>query len=98
MLVESGAVRPDQLARALAERFGVDFVDLSVFDVDLGAVNCWPPRWQSTTRRCRSRSSPDDSVLLAMADPTNVVTLDEISMITGRTLRPAAARPRTSPR
>jgi len=39
LLIESGAVRPDQLARALAERFGVDSIDLSVFEVDMGAVN-----------------------------------------------------------
>src|SRR5690348_5304031 len=39
ILVESGAVRPDQLARALAERFGIDYIDLSVFDIDMGAVN-----------------------------------------------------------
>src|SRR5579884_3082214 len=34
LLIESGAIRPDQLTRALAERFGVDYVDLSTFEVD----------------------------------------------------------------
>jgi hypothetical protein len=38
-LIESGAMRPDQLARALAERFGVDYIDLSVFEIDMGAVH-----------------------------------------------------------
>src|SRR5947209_17909600 len=33
LLVESRAIRPDQLARALAERFGVDYVDLTLFPV-----------------------------------------------------------------
>jgi type IV pilus assembly protein PilB len=32
-------------------------------------------------------------VLLAMADPTNVITLDEVAMITGRRVRPVAAAP-----
>src|SRR5207237_6287096 len=31
ILIESGELRADQLARALAERFGVDYVDLSVY-------------------------------------------------------------------
>src|SRR5205823_1990439 len=34
---------------------------------------------------------PDRSVLLAMVDPSNVLTLVEISMITGRKVRPASA-------
>ena len=38
LLVESRAIRPDQLARALAERFGVDYVDLALFPVDPDAV------------------------------------------------------------
>ena len=33
----------------------------------------------------------DGTVILAMADPTNVLTIDEISMITGMKIRPAAA-------
>src|SRR4029077_2156765 len=39
VLVERGVLRHDQLARVVAERFGLDFVDLSVFDLDMGAVN-----------------------------------------------------------
>src|ERR1700689_258732 len=39
VLVERGILRHDQLARVVAERFGLDFVDLTVFDLDMGAVN-----------------------------------------------------------
>src|SRR6185312_14468973 len=39
VLVERGILRHDQLARVVAERFGLDFVDLSVYDLDMGAVN-----------------------------------------------------------
>ena len=39
MLVEQGVLRHDQLARVVAERFGLDYVDLSVYDLDMGAVN-----------------------------------------------------------
>ncbi len=90
VLVESGAITADELARALAERFGVDYVDLSQFHVDPTVLDVLDP----TVAR-RYQSVPvgileDGSVLLAMADPTNVLSLDEISMITGRTLRPAA--------
>jgi type IV pilus assembly protein PilB len=93
ILIESGAIRPDQLARALAERFGVDYIDLSAFELDMGAVNL------ITTEMARQYDAvpvmflPERTLLLAMADPTNVLTIDEVSMITGMTIRPAAAAP-----
>jgi type IV pilus assembly protein PilB len=91
MLIESGAVRPDQLARALAERFGVDFIDLSAYEVDMGAVSL------VSTEVCKRYQSvpvgfmPDGDLLLATADPTNVLTVDEISMITGKRVHTAVA-------
>ena len=39
VLVESGVLRHDQLARVVAERFGLPYVDLSTYDVDMTAVN-----------------------------------------------------------
>jgi type IV pilus assembly protein PilB len=93
VLVESGVIRRDQLARALAERFGVDFVDLSVFDIDVGAVNLLAPELAKRYQAVPIAFLPDGSVLLAMAEPTNVLTLDEMSMIISRNLTPAAVAP-----
>ena len=39
VLVEQGVLRHDQLARVVAERFGLDYIDLAVYDLDMGAVN-----------------------------------------------------------
>ena len=39
VLMEWGALTSEQLARATAERFGLDHVDLTVFKPDLGALN-----------------------------------------------------------
>lgn len=91
MMLEMGALRHDQLARALAERFGVDFVDLSVYEIDMGACNLIPVDVAKRYQAVPVGFLPDRSVLLAMVDPSNVLTLDEISMITGRKVRPAAA-------
>jgi type IV pilus assembly protein PilB len=90
ILIESGVLRHDQLARALAERFGVDFIDLSVFEIDMGAVNLVPGDVAKRYQAVPVGFLPDGSVLLAMSDPTNVMTRDEISMITGRGITPAA--------
>jgi type IV pilus assembly protein PilB len=91
MMLEMGALRHDQLARALAERFGVDFVDLSVFEIDMGACNLVPVDVAKRYQAVPVGFLPDRSVLLAIVDPSNVLTLDEMSMITGRKMRPAAA-------
>jgi type IV pilus assembly protein PilB len=92
LLIERGELRRDQLARALAERFGVDYIDLSVFDIDMGAVSLIEADMAK-----RYQAVPvgflEDTLLLAMADPTNVITLDEMAMITGRKVRPVAAAP-----
>jgi type IV pilus assembly protein PilB len=91
MLMEMGELRHDQLARALSERFGVDHVDLSVFEIDMGACNLIPVDVAKRYQAVPVGFLADRSVLLAMIDPSNVLTLDEISMITGRRVRPAAA-------
>jgi type IV pilus assembly protein PilB len=92
LLIDRGELRRDQLARALAERFGVDYIDLSVFDIDMGAVTLIEPDVAK-----RYQAVPvgflESVLLLAMADPTNVLTLDEMAMITGRKVRPVAAAP-----
>jgi type IV pilus assembly protein PilB len=90
ILIESGVVRHDQLARALAERFGIDFIDLSVFAIDMGAVNLVPADVARRYEAMPVGFLPDRSVLLAMSDPTNVLTQDEISMIIDRKVTPAA--------
>jgi type IV pilus assembly protein PilB len=91
LLIESGAIRPDQLARALAERFGVDFIDLSIFEVDMGAVSLVDGDICKRYQAVPVGFMPDGDVLVATADPTNVLTVDEISMITGKRVYPAVA-------
>jgi type IV pilus assembly protein PilB len=91
LLLEMGALRHDQLARALAERFGVDYVDLSIFDIDMTATSLIDVGTAKRYQAVPVGFLSDRSMLLAMVDPTNVMTLDEISMITGRKVRPAAA-------
>jgi len=91
VLVERGVLRHDQLARVVAERFGLDFVDLAVFDVDMGAVNLVSSETAKRYQAVPVGYTDDGSLLLAMANPTNVLTIDDIGMMTGRRIRPAAA-------
>jgi len=91
VLVERGVLRHDQLARVVAERFGLDFVDLSVFDLDMGAVSLLSAETAKRYQAVPVGFGEDGSLLLAMANPTNVLTIDDIAMLTGRRVRAAAA-------
>ena len=92
-LVETGAVSSDQLARALANRNGLDHVDLNVFDVDKGAANL-----VSATEARRFHAIPvafldSDTILVATSNPANVFGFDDIAITTGYKVRPAVASP-----
>jgi hypothetical protein len=84
VLISSHAITSDQLARALAERYGLDHLDLSVFQVDMSAANCI-----TTSAARRYQAVPvafvdDRTLLVAMADPANVLAVDDIAIMTGR--------------
>jgi type IV pilus assembly protein PilB len=91
VLVERGVLRHDQLARVVAERFGLDFVDLSVYDLDMGAVSLLSAETAKRYQAVPVGFCDDGSLLLAMANPTNVLTIDDVAMMTGRRVRAAAA-------
>ncbi|MGA8364135.1 MAG: ATPase, T2SS/T4P/T4SS family [Solirubrobacteraceae bacterium] len=91
VLVAQGVLRPDQLARVVAERFGLDYVDLSVYDLDMGAVHLVGADAAKRYRAVPVGFAEDGTLLLAMADPTNVLTIDDVAMITGRRVRVAVA-------
>ena len=57
VLVSTGAITEDQLARAVAERFGLDHLDLQVYRVDPDAAKLVTPgRDQALPGGARSRS------------------------------------------
>jgi type IV pilus assembly protein PilB len=91
VLVEQGVLRHDQLARVVAERFGLDYVDLAIYDLDMGAVTLLNPEAAKRYHAVPIGFTDDGTMLLAMADPTNVLTIDDVAMMTGRRVRPVAA-------
>jgi len=90
-LLERGAVDADQLARAIAERHGVDHVDLRAYNIDLAAANLLD---QSAARRYDAIPIGfinQSTLMLAMADPANVLAIDDVSIMTGLEVRPVVA-------
>jgi len=90
-LVERGALRHDQLACAVAERYGINYVDLALYDVDMDAVGLLDMDAIRGYQAVPVSILDDGTLLIVTADPMNAVMLDDISMITGRHVKPACA-------
>jgi len=91
LLLERGVVTADQFSRALAERYGLDHVDLSAYQVDMAAANLITV---NTARRYRALPigfADKRTLIVAMADPTNVLAVDDIQIATGLDCRVAVA-------
>ena len=91
LLLQQGAVSMDQLSRAVAERYGLDHIDLSVYHVDMAAANLIPVH---TARRYRALPVgfvDPKTLLVAAADPTNVLAVDDIQIATGLDCRVAVS-------
>jgi type IV pilus assembly protein PilB len=91
ILLEQGAIDWEQLSRATAERYGLDFVDLGAFNVDMGAANLISVKSARRHQALPVAFVDDKTLLLAMADPANVLALDDIQMATGLTCNVAVA-------
>src|SRR5918995_14689 len=92
-LIEAGIVNSGQLAQALAERNGLEYVDLNVFDVDKGAASLLDGEKARRYRTIPIAFMAEHTLLVATADPANLLALDDITMATGYEVRRAVASP-----
>jgi len=91
LLLTQGVISGDQLSRGIAERYGLDHIDLSTYQVDMAAANLIPV---NTARRFRALPVgfvDEETLLVAMADPTNVLAVDDIQIATALDCRVAVA-------
>ncbi|HWN72553.1 MAG TPA: ATPase, T2SS/T4P/T4SS family [Solirubrobacterales bacterium] len=91
LLLEQSAITADQLSRATAERYGLDHLDLTAYKVDMAAANLITV---ATARRYKALPVgfvDKETLLVAMADPTNVLAVDDIQIATNLDCRVAVA-------
>ncbi len=91
VLLAHGVLTQQALAMAIAERHGLDHLDLAVFQADMAAASLI-----SAAQAKRYEAVPvalvgERRLLVAMADPSNVMALDEIALVTGYEIVPAVA-------
>jgi type IV pilus assembly protein PilB len=91
LLIEAGLIDSAQLAQMLAERNSLDYVDLNEFELDQGAANLIDAAEARRSRAVPIAFLEDEVLLVATADPTNVLGADDIAMATGHEIRRAIA-------
>ncbi len=89
-LVELGFLNESQLVKALAQQVGMAYVDLDDYAVDRAAVAMVP------SALCRRYTVlpiaiADGSLILATADPGNVVAVDDVRTVAGMPVKSVVA-------
>jgi type IV pilus assembly protein PilB len=83
LLLTQGSISEEQLTRAIAERYGLDHVDLAVYGVDFAAAALFPVPMARRYMAVPVGYVNPKTLLVAAADPTNVLAVDDIQAATG---------------
>ena len=78
----------DQLALAVSERFGLEYASLEKLQPDIAAMQLVP---ESALRRLQAVPigfRGQDTLVVAMVNPTNVLALDDLTMLTDLRVEP----------
>ncbi|CAB4940638.1 unannotated protein [freshwater metagenome] len=86
VLIDQGLISESDLVRALAKQVGLEFVDLTERAIDATVASLIP---EGLARRYQALpiSWDDDVLVVAMADPSNVLAVDDIRALTGAQVR-----------
>ena len=92
VLVREGIADAEEIARSLAEQKDLEYVSLLTYPVDRDAASYLPER---IARRLEAIpiGFKDGDVVLAMADPLDIETIDDVRLRTGRQVIPVVTTP-----
>jgi len=90
ILVENGYVSEESVARVLAHQLSLPFVRLAPEVVDASAPRLINGQL-AKRRQCIPITATSDRVVLAMANPQDLITLDDVKLSSGRAVSPVVA-------
>jgi type IV pilus assembly protein PilB len=93
VLLAEGFATPRAISRVLAEQHELDFVDLTPDSIDTAAALLLPAFLARRYRALPIRFLEDGCVLIAVADPTNVMNSDELRLAIGMPVRICVSAP-----
>jgi type IV pilus assembly protein PilB len=92
VLISENLVSSTDIAKALARRLSIEYVELNEISLDAETLSMIP--FDTCTRYDVIPIGEQGSgLLVAMADPTNVFALDDLRLVTGRDVRVVVASP-----
>ncbi|HEY5386646.1 MAG TPA: ATPase, T2SS/T4P/T4SS family, partial [Thermoleophilia bacterium] len=91
LLIDDGVLSELDLAKALASKFGVNFLDLSDTHPEPAAAGYIDEKLARRYGAAPIRFLDDNTLLVAMVDPQNLLALQDLEIITGFTIQPAIA-------
>ena len=91
VLVSRGLVTTKAIAQVLAREHGLEFVDLARVEVEPAATSLLPEQFARKAQVLPVRFLADDLVQVAVADPTNIRTADDLRLALGLNIQLAVA-------
>jgi len=93
ILVAKGVLSQKTLAQALAHQHGIEFVDLARVEVDPAATSLLPEQFARKAQVLPVRFLAENLVQVAVGDPTNLRTADDLRLALGLNIQLAVADP-----
>ena len=90
ILVELGAATELTIARVLSAQLQLPYVELNPEDISDGAVELVHARL-ARKHNCIPLSSTADTIRLAMANPLDLIAIEDVELATGRRVEPVVA-------
>lgn len=91
VLLERHLVASKVLAQLIAEQHDLEFIELSTADVDPDVVSLLPEKFAHRYRALPVKYLTEELVLIAVADPTDVLGADDLRLAAGVNVRFAVA-------
>lgn len=89
VLLDRGTISKDQLAQAIAARSQLTYIDLRSVELEERALNVIDVATAGRYRTVPIQYIDDDTLLVAISEPANVLAVDDIALMTGLNVRAA---------
>ena len=89
VLYDRGSITKDQLVQSIAARAQMAYIDLRTVELEERALNAIGADMASRYRAVPVQYVDDDTLLVAICEPANVLAVDDIALMTGLNARAA---------
>ncbi len=89
-LIKTGAIPEEDLTQFLSKQYGVPAVNLSEFDIDPEVI-ALVPKDVAIRHRVVPVNRAGSSLIVAIADPSNILAIDDLKFVTGYNIEAVVA-------